>query len=259
MKPTITANEVVNLLAARHANDIFVPECKGGPTWGGTHERMDAWTMNRSWTSLKFTGYEIKVSRADWLQDNKWHSYLEFCNSFYIVAPDGVIKEEELPPEVGWLRVAKNGKRLITKKKAPHRQVEIPESLFVYILMSRVQVTRERQEHVGWRKQYWQEWLKEKKIDRNLGYRVGKAMSKRIQEEVIKAKEENEILVAENAELRTVKEWAEENNIRLDSYSLKTNLARALEEKQAGMSKQFIRDVNSALRTLTNLKETFEQ
>ena len=59
--------------------------------------RIDAfgWRPGKSW------GYEIKVSRGDFLQDKKWKDYLQFCNYFYFLAPKGIIKPDELPKEIG--------------------------------------------------------------------------------------------------------------------------------------------------------------
>jgi hypothetical protein len=75
----VKSNDILKLLSEKHSEDVFVPECKNGSTWLSTHLRLDAWVMNRSWTKLKFTGYEIKVSRQDFLRDDthdiKWHNY----------------------------------------------------------------------------------------------------------------------------------------------------------------------------------------
>lgn len=66
------SSAIVALLAARHVNDVFIPECKDGPTQSGSHLRMDAWAMNKSWAHPCAIGYEVKVTRADFIGDNKW-------------------------------------------------------------------------------------------------------------------------------------------------------------------------------------------
>src|SRR4051812_34483562 len=83
MKSTLTSSEVVRLLAQRHAEDVFVPECKGGPSWTDEHKRMDAWAMKKSWSRPLVCAYEVKVSRSDFTADRKWHAYLPYCNEFY--------------------------------------------------------------------------------------------------------------------------------------------------------------------------------
>lgn len=50
-------------------------------------------------------GYEIKVSRQDFLTDKKWQEYLPYCNQFYFVVPKGLILPEELPPEIGLIYI----------------------------------------------------------------------------------------------------------------------------------------------------------
>jgi len=45
--------------------------------------------------------YEVKSSRADFLADGKWTSYLPFCTHFAFVAPAGAIQRWELERDVG--------------------------------------------------------------------------------------------------------------------------------------------------------------
>ena len=48
MATTLRAETIVNLLAAKHAGDVFVRECKVGSTWGLGPPRLDAWAMRRT-------------------------------------------------------------------------------------------------------------------------------------------------------------------------------------------------------------------
>lgn len=64
----ITAKAILELLRAKHAEDVFVPECKTGPSQGHDHSRFDAWVMKKSWANAATIGYEIKVSRSDFLR-----------------------------------------------------------------------------------------------------------------------------------------------------------------------------------------------
>lgn len=184
----ISAKQIENLLAQRHSDDIFIPECKNGPTHTASHLRMDAWSMKRSWTNPLSIGYEIKVSRQDFLNDQKWHNYLQYCNEFYFICPFGLIGKDELPAEVGLLYVAKTGTRLFKKKAAQRRIIELPESLLKYILICRADVRAER--HVNYKEQnisYWKNWLEEKKENKALGYNV----SRKIADHVEKVDREN--------------------------------------------------------------------
>src|SRR5687767_11755578 len=124
--PKFDASVILAMLTNKHAEDVFVPECKDGPSHGSMC-KLDGWAMAKSWARPCVTGYEIKVSRSDFLRDNKWPSYLPMCNELYFVSPRDVIKPEECPEPCGLLYVADSGTRLFTKKKAPYRSVTIPE------------------------------------------------------------------------------------------------------------------------------------
>jgi len=184
-KPKITAADIVRLLEQRHANDVFVPECKDGPSENTSHLRLDAWVMKRSWAKPCVWGYEIKVSRSDFLGDDKWHGYLPLCNEFYFVAPSGVIKPGELPEEAGLLLVTSTARRLWTKKKAPYRDIEIDTNIFRYVLISRAVITSDSvytEEQSG--VDYWRRWLAQSAQKREIGWRVSRALSERYHREV---------------------------------------------------------------------------
>lgn len=169
--PRLTAQRIIQLLAEKHAGDVFVPECKDGPTTHGSHRRLDAWAMNRSWSQAAVFGYEVKVSRADFLKDEKWVDYLPMCNCLSFVSPRELIMPEELPQDVGLLWVSKTGQKLFTKRKSVHRDVEIPEGVWRYILMCRAKITREYHSSDRTVAQ-WKAWLEEKRANRELGYEV---------------------------------------------------------------------------------------
>lgn len=191
----MNARDIVKLLADRHQDDVFVPECKNGPTHGSTHTRLDAWAIKKSWQNPLAIGYEIKVSRGDFLRDEKWRSYLGLCNQFYFVAPHGVIKPEEVPKPAGLIMVSATGSRLFTKLKAQYREVQIPDSLFRYVLFSRVKVVDEYNSVVFTRSlklAYWKKWMEDKKIDQEFGWQVSRSIGHRVEEEINKANREAE-------------------------------------------------------------------
>jgi len=135
------ACDVIDLLRTKHTPDVFVSECKMGPQ--GSH-RLDAWVMLRTWSPPTIIGYEVKVSRGDWLRDNKWPVYATVCNLFYVVCANGVARPEEVPEGVGLIWVSKGGKKLITKRKAARKEVEDAvglRKLMTHVLMSRCRIT----------------------------------------------------------------------------------------------------------------------
>ena len=84
----------------------------------GEGRRIDMFYFNR-W-NRETKGYEIKVSRADFLQDKKWESYLKFCNWFYFVTPVGIIDPKELPDSIGLIEVD-----IVERQKDPYSNYNI--------------------------------------------------------------------------------------------------------------------------------------
>lgn len=144
----MNAKELVSRLAEKHREDVFVAECKNGPTWETSGLlRLDAWALRRSWSPLTTIGYEVKVSRADFEADQKWPRYLPLCHQFYFVCPAKLITALDLPPGVGLIWATKTGK-LYTKIKAERRRPD-PDAqagLLHYVLMSRARIVADMQE-----------------------------------------------------------------------------------------------------------------
>lgn len=122
-----TARKIAQLLHRKHAKDLRVVECPVATAYskGDEYGQIDFLAIPRSWARWGLIGYEIKVSRADWVCDQKWEAkYLPPCARFSIVAPAGVVDPQELPRGVGLLVVSKNGERLWTKRKAAVLEVD---------------------------------------------------------------------------------------------------------------------------------------
>lgn len=136
------ASDIVKLLGERHRKDVFVPECKNGPTWGALNLlRLDAWALRRSWSHFATFGYEVKVTRSDFERDHKFVGYQDLCHHFSFVCPSKLIVGPELPPGVGLIWVSDKGK-LVTKVK-PQRRDPDDKSLtllLAYVLMSRSKI-----------------------------------------------------------------------------------------------------------------------
>ncbi len=246
---TVKSGDILKLLAARHSGEVFVAECKPGPSQvrGSRPFRLDAWVMPRSWAHPDCIGYEIKVSRQDFLRDDKWRNYLPMCNQLYFVAPRGLIDPSELGDGVGLLEASKNLKRLMIKRKAAHREVEIPTDLFRYVLMCRAQISRKeinQDPH-----DFWGEWLRETEKKRDLGWRV----RGRVREIVDETRSENRRLKIENetyAELRKMLEDAGVNDRR--EWSIREKLRAHLAEQQTGINEDLRRLLE---RTQKNIGE----
>ena len=235
------ARHILDLLAAKHSKDVFVSECKDGPTQTAEHLRMDAWVMNRSWARPCYTAYEIKITRSDFLNDKKWRHYLPYCNEFFFVAPKGLIRLAELPPEAGLLELlgGVDGRRLVRKKQAVWRDVTPPESLFRYVLMARVKVGRSEY-HVertkDERAEDWRRFVVERAEHRELGYQVGKA----IRETVEHVKRENERLSTRMSEYDSLRLWLQRLGIDPDIHVSTWSVEDRMKEQEAIFPKQFV-------------------
>lgn len=151
MPEEITSKVIIELLRARHSGEVFVEELRGGSGYGKDSERrMDAWAMHHYPSKgNQRTAYEIKISRGDYLRDIKQplkhRPALTFSNEFYFVAPEGMLKPEELPLFAGLIEVKANhpeyGGKLFLKNKvpAPWRDTTPPNWRFVVSLVRSVQ------------------------------------------------------------------------------------------------------------------------
>lgn len=128
----LTAEDIFQFIQRRHKADAVFKEVRIDETGD---RRIDAWVILRGRRDYTTIGYEIKIDRHDFLRDNKMHDYYPFCNQIYMVAPSSVCSADELPEGMGFYQVAKS--RLLQKKKAVHRQVEIPEGFYKLLLFHR--------------------------------------------------------------------------------------------------------------------------
>ena len=254
----IGAKQLLKLLEARHSSDVFVPECKNGATQSvarGEMVKMDAWAMSRSWSKPHTYGYEIKVSRQDFLQDDKWHRYLDLCSHFSFVAPPGIIEKGELPEEAGLLVCTANCKRLLTKKKAPRRDIQVPEDLFWYVLMCRVVVGQPNGQA---NRQFWESWLREKELSRALGHRVSRSLSRLVSERIEEVELENKRLSREVEKLDGVREMCERIGYSPWTWHREGELEQKIADQHASVPSDVKKAADKAMKTISELWNTIE-
>lgn len=178
----MTARDVLARVANRHTRDLWFPEVKDGPTIFGGHLRIDGLAIARTWSPPRITGYEVKVSRADWLQDSKWEAYLGLCHVLFVVAPPGVVQLEELPESVGLIETA-GAKGLRTVRKAAYREIAIPADMLLYLLFSRAEV--KKREWSGMSREarilHFRQRFETCRDGKSLGYLVAKATAERLE------------------------------------------------------------------------------
>lgn len=220
---TVTSYEIKEALAKKHRGEFFLTECKNGPTGVATGQllQFDAVAIYKSWTNPQIRGYEVKVSRSDFLRDAKYPRYLPYFHEFYFVTPQGMVKREEIDEGIGLMWYNPETGTITTKKKAIYRHIEIDAAFLLYIIMSRLD--SDRAPFMLHKEEAFAAWLKGKQSNRELSYRVKS-----------KLLEDNTRLESELRSLNYCKEQAEElKQIRevMAKYGIKSywNTAEALD------------------------------
>lgn len=120
---SLKTTNVHDLLAKRYPSPEFALMFEVAPRTGGGSRYADAVAVGL-WQSRGHVvhGFEIKVSRSDWLRELKKpekaeESVFGYCDFWWIVAPADIINDGELPPTWGLLDVQAN--RLVQKVAAP--------------------------------------------------------------------------------------------------------------------------------------------
>lgn len=178
MGEKVTSTTIKKALASFHEKDFFITECKTCSTYFPDPQgllKFDGLAVRKSYTKPCITGYEIKVSRGDFLQDNKWHLYLQYCNEFYFVVPAGLITKEEIPENVGLIYYYPETDHLRTKRKALYRDIEEPVGVYKYIIFSRFD--QDRLPFYEDRAEYARDYLNDKREKRKLGVSFGSKMA----------------------------------------------------------------------------------
>ncbi len=257
-QPKVTAKQLVELLECRHSRDVFVSECKTGPTHGANHRRLDAWAMHRSWSKPHTFGYEIKVSRNDFLRDDKWTDYLGYCTNFYFVTCPGVCDVTEVPADAGLIVCSVNAARLYTKKKAPWRDTKIPEDLWRYILMCRTRVSEEWDHGEETGLDFWRGWLAEKDEKRDIGHQVARALREKYSTDVRKVETENHRLTKEIGNYKDLQAFLEREKLSIHGYFTEEKVRDRI-ENPVRLPRQFNLLVNDVERSAERLRDAVDK
>lgn len=142
MGKAVTEADIMVALDASHPPPAwaFIPQVRDG-TGIGAGRTADAVAMSL-WPSrgLEVTGYEVKVSRADWLRElrnpEKAETIFGYCDRWYVATPEGVVAPGELPPT--WGHKAFRGGRIDTEVEAPKLIPAALDRIFVASLMRRL-------------------------------------------------------------------------------------------------------------------------
>lgn len=145
----MNTKELIELLSKKYPPPVsaFIPEFRCG-TGYSRDSRADAIAMDL-WPSatngLQLVGFELKVSRADWLREiknpHKATPIKQFCDRWYVVCSDAKVVKyaDELPH--GWGLIfaedGKEGKHLHTMIEAPKLEPLPLDRAFAAALMRR--------------------------------------------------------------------------------------------------------------------------
>ncbi len=256
----MTSHDIQKLLKAKHSKDIYVPECKNGQSYVEGLLRLDGLAIARSYANPMVTGYEIKVSRYDFMGDEKYHHYLKYCNCFYFVCPPDLIQPNELPDNIGLLWSSKNCKKLYKKKKAVYIDQDIPADIYKYILITRAVIKQETNYYVQESKaEYWDRWLEKKEIDRDFGHHVRGSIRRAFIEKMEIVEEENKRLRKENEEYAHVKEILTDSGINTDrTWNLDRDVEARLKELKSSFPLGMEDNIKSCISQLTKFIDNYK-
>ncbi len=115
--------DLIAALAARYEHPRYAFFSEVGNAVGFPSSRLDALAM-AMWRSLglEVHGFEIKLTRSDWLREKrqpfKNEDLYSYCDRWWLVLGDkDIVKDGELPPT--WGLLLPRGKSLVLAVKAP--------------------------------------------------------------------------------------------------------------------------------------------
>ena len=256
MKPNkVTSTDIKLALGEKHWKDFFLTEVKSGSSWmtaRGDMKILDALAIRKSWTSPCFTGYEIKISRSDFLRDAKFYTYEELCNCLYIVCPKGMIDRTELPESVGLMYYDPDKKTIITKKKAIYRKIEYSPEMLLYIIYSRLD--SDRYPFFSDKREYYTAYLEGKRDNRDLG----RAIKTKLVKENIRMERELEdvkYFKQQHEEYRAIRKVLEKHSI----YGWQGGVAAELDKALARKCPEDITSIRVTLESVVRRLERMEE
>lgn len=137
----MTSAHIIQSLSAKYKlpEYAFLTEVRNSVGFSSRVRTADAMAMSL-WPSrgLYMTGFEVKVSRADWKkeleQPQKAEELARFCKMWFIACPDKMIDKDEVPLGWGLIHVKDDGGLRYVKPSPEHLCVE-PTWMFFASLM----------------------------------------------------------------------------------------------------------------------------
>lgn len=145
-KPAMTTDELYDKLQKHILKDgvnghgfAFLTNVRNGTGFARREGYADAISMELTPSrGLKLNGFELKVSRADWLRElknpHKADFFYEHCDRWFLVVSDkDIVQEGELPEE--WGLIAPKGTGMGVIKGAPVHETKPIDRLFLASLI----------------------------------------------------------------------------------------------------------------------------
>lgn len=202
----MTAAHIINALAARYKAPeyAFLTEVRNSVGFSSKVRTADAMAMSL-WPSrgLYMTGFEVKVSRADWKkeleQPEKAEELARFCKMWFVACPDKMIDKDEVPPGWGLIYVKDDGTLKYVRPAPEHPAVEPTWMLFASLMRDVVET-----------------WVPSTLVDQRIEAASRERMARRIEQEGYELKEAKRQLekLREN-----IAAFEAESGVKIDRYS----------------------------------------
>lgn len=143
----VTTGAVMVALRERFCAPEFAFFEEVGDSGASSRVYADGVALNM-WSSRGYaiTGFEVKASRSDWLrelkQPEKSEPILTKCDHWYLVAPDEVYQDDEVP--ISWGILSFRDGKLREKRKAPKLEPKAITRAFVAQMFRRGHAKEER-------------------------------------------------------------------------------------------------------------------
>lgn len=190
----VTSNEVKDALRKRYHYDScgFYTEIDAGPDALGRSFRLDGVNLRVSGNSMLadvkgmfVQGFEIKVSRSDFLRDSKWNLYWDYVNTLTLVCPKGMVKPNEVPEKFGLMYYNPDSKTLRYKRQPSINEnadtSSVKDSILVRLFYGMLNDGKFK-DYGQKRYESAKEYIDEKNNKKDVGKMFGTKMAKRIDE-----------------------------------------------------------------------------
>jgi hypothetical protein len=142
----MTSEDLRSLIRLRYPSPewAYFPEARNGTGFGRVVRTADALVMGLYPSrGMPVIGFEIKVSRGDWVRElrapDKAEEIARFCDQWYLVVPDEkLVQAGELPASWGLMLPASKGDKLRIVTEAKQQEAQPLNRRFVGALVRRL-------------------------------------------------------------------------------------------------------------------------